>query len=574
MKVSILWLKELVNLNKSLGEFIELINLRTLGTKEVTEKYIELDMKGYNRADLLSLRGVALESAAILDCSVNFTETNPDHYFWINKSLQKLKINIENKKLTPVYCLAKIEGIKVDKSSGEWVKKLDESGYRSINNAADLTNLLMLEFGQPMHAFDADKIKGDVGVRFAKEGEELLTLDNKKRKLSSDDLLIVDDSGPIGLAGVMGGKDTEISDHTTSILLEAAIFDPTTLRKTATKLGLMSEASKRFYHGLTKKRLLQALDAALRKFEQMGGKVTSLTLEGDFEDRTQKIQLSLAKINSLIGVEFKNTDVEKYLKTLNFEIKKNSENSWIVTPPYYRMDVQIEEDVIEEVARMYGYEKIPSVDLPGLPPEPSDQSLFELIDNVKSGLVFLGLSEVQTYSFYSTQVLEALGVDDERKKSLIRVSNPISAETEYMRENNWANLVEALGKNIKRGLKDIAIFEIGKIYYFNEKKLTDEKFSLSIALMNGSENPLLELLEIFQSLNQKLGLQLEIDTKKREKVSKSGLFHPNRMVHITIGGLTLGGIAEVHKRVLDKMGITKRVSILEIGLSKLVRGKQ
>lgn len=563
MKVSINWLKELVDLKEPVEKLVEILNLKTIGVKEVTDKYIELDMKGYNRADLLSLRGVAYETAAITDSKVNFKESSPENYLWTSKSLPALEINVENEKLTPIYCLAKIEGIKVSKSPQEWVEKLSDSGFRSINNIADLTNLLMLEYGQPMHAFDAGKVKGNIGVRLAKEDEEIITLDNKTRQLSSEDLLIVDDSGPIGLAGVMGGKDSEISDSTTAVLLEAAIFDPATLRKTATKLGLTSEASKRFYHGLSKTRLLQALDQALRQFEELGGKVTALTLSGDFKEESPKISVNLKKINSLVGVEFSKSQVEEYLRKLNFQLE-DAENNWTVRPPYYRLDVSIEEDVIEEVARMYGYEKIKPKPLPGQAPKLSNQSLFELINKIRNSLVDLGLAEIQTYSFYSTAVLDALGFNEQFKKFLIKIANPISAETEYMRMNIWPNLVEAVSKNQKQGVKDVAIFEIGKAYTKDADGKAGEIHRLSIALADETDNPLSELNAVFKNL----GLEVETNASQAQREAKE-LFHPNRFLNIKFKGVDIGGAAEVHKRVLDKFGVKGRTAILEIDLEKI-----
>lgn len=564
MKVSINWLKDLVELNKPVENLIETLNLKTIGTKEVTDRFIELDMKGYNRADLLSMRGVAYESAAIMNSEVRFEEPDPGLYLWVKESFQSQDINIESEKLSPIYCLAKIEGLKVEQSPEDWKQKLTDSGFRSINNIADITNLLMLEYGQPMHAFDSDKVAGNVGVRLAKDGEEITTLDGKNRKLSKDDLLIVDENGPIGLAGVMGGKDSEISDSTTTVLLEAAIFDPVTLRRTATKLGLTSEASKRFYHGLTKKRLLQALNEALKMYKDLGGEVTRLTLIGDFEEDLPKIPVRLEKINSLVGVEFSKSQVEEYLSKLNFDLKEATEDSWVVTPPYYRLDVTIEEDVIEEVARMYGYEKIEPKALPGEKPEASDQKLFELIDKLRTQLVGLGLTEVQTYSFYSTAILNALGFDEEKKKTLIKISNPISAETEYLRQSIWANLEEAILKNEKLGMKDVALFEIGKDYMQVDGKVV-ENWALSIGLMNGTDNPISELISIFK----KLDLPVEIKQIEPPEFAKP-LVHPNRFLAIAKDGEEIGGISETHKRILDKLGIKGRVAVLEIFLEKLL----
>lgn len=571
MKVSINWIEELVELNKPLDEVVELINLRTIGTKEVTDKYIELDMKGYNRADLLSLRGVALELSAILDSRIRFEELQSSDYVWVDKGLAELEVDIQSGELVPVYCLAKIEGLKVGPSEKEWIEKLQDSGFRSINNVADVTNLVMLEYGQPLHAFDGGQVNGNVGVRQAREGEKIVTINGKTRNLSKEDLVIADGDGPIGIAGVMGGKDSEVSDKTTTVLLEAAIFDPGSLRKTATRLGLASEASKRFYHGLARKRLLQALDAAIRMYEGLGGKLTALTLRGGFEDISPKITLKLEKLNSLVGVEFKSTEVENYLKRLRFEAKRVDDFSWVVTPPYYRLDVSIEEDVIEEVARMYGYERIPARDLPGESPNPIDQSLFKLISRLKDELVSLGLSEVQTYSYYSTEVLTALGFDEKKKNTLIRVTNPISKETEYLRQSIWANLLEAAAKNGKQGVKDLAIFEVGKVFFPKEGEWPEEKWSVAGLIINGSENPLAEINWILKRIQGEIKefKDLEIVPSEPPGIVKN-VFHPNRFLEIKLGGEQIGGAGEIHSRITDKFGITHRVAVLELGVKKLL----
>ncbi len=569
MKISIEWLKELVDLKVSDDQLIKLLPLRTVGIKETTPDFIELDMKGYNRADLLSMRGVAYEVAAITNSPVKFTEPDEKDFIWHKQKLELVEVNVEDKKLAPVYCIAKIENLKVEQSNETWKHKLFNCGLRPVNNIADVTNLIMLEYGQPLHAFDAREVKDEtIVVRRAKKSEKIITLDNKTRVLEENDLLITDPEKPVGIAGVMGGKNSEISDSTNTILLEAAIFDPINLRKTAMRLGLPSEASKRFQHGLTKKRLYQALDAAIRMYQSLGGKLTALTIVDNYADKKVEVELSTGETNLLIGVNIKPKQVEKYLKKLNFSVSShmssNNNKTWKVIPPYYRLDITIKEDVIEEVARMYGYEKIPPQKLQGKQPEKIDQSLFELIYNLKKTLTELGLTEVQTYSFYSTQVLENLGWNkNDNKKKLVKIANPISSETEYLRENLWPNLVEVIAKNLKAGFSDIAIFEIGKIYYVDQDQKVAEKYALSLALLNGTDNPINELSQIFKKLNEKIDLEINLGENTARGITKE-LFHPNRFLSLLYKGKQIGGIAEIHKRVTDKFDIESRVAVLEV----------
>lgn len=556
MNVSKTWLKELVDLKVSIEEVERLLPLRTIGTKEITEDFIELDMKGYNRADLLSMRGVAFEVSAITDSQLQFGDT--ENYIWNHHSLPQVNVKVESEKLVPVYCIAKIEGLKVGPSSENVKKKLSDSGIRSVNNVTDITNLIMLEYGQPLHAFDADTIKDEtIVVRNARDGEKLTTLDNKERILKDNDLLITDPEKILGLAGIMGGKDSEIKDSTTTIFLEAAIFDPISIRKTATRLGLNSEAAKRFQHGLTIKNLLQALDQAIIEYQipELGGKLTAISIVGNINEGNLKtIKLDLGKLNRLIGIEINEKDVRNYLEKLGFKVS----DSWNVEVPYWRLDINYQEDLIEEVARLYGYERIPAAPLKGELPEKVDQSLFENIHQLRTKLTQLGLTEIQTYSFFSTKVLSSLGWD-KNSKFLVKVANPMSAETTYLRQALWPNLVEVIDKNLRQGFKDQALFEIGKVYMVNNEGEIDEHWCLSGALMNETDNPLAELNQIVKQLD----LNVEIKETEQPEVVK-GILHPKRFLKFEKDGEMIGGMSEVHPRYLDNFGINQRVAVFEI----------
>lgn len=544
MKISISWLKELVDLNCSIEDLVKLLPLRTIGIKEVTDSYIELDMKGYNRADLLSMRGVALEIAAITNSKVKFEDSRPEDYIWSGKDLPPVNMT-ENDIVASSYCIAKIEGLKVEKSPSQWVKKLNDSGIRSVNNLTDITNLVMLEYGQPLHTFDASSVKKNMGTEFLwDDTTHFTTLDHKPKSLQKGDILIRGDGKIIALGGIMGGENSEVTDNTTSIMLEAAIFDPIQIRKTATRLGFQSEASKRFEHGLTKKRLHQALDAAIKLYQEIGGELTQILLIEHDTDLEKVINLSNDKVRSLIGVDIKDEEIKQYLQRLYFTVKE-AEKGWEVTVPYWRLDVNIEEDVIEEVARMYGYEKIPSDKVSESKALQNKDPIFNIIANLRQKLVEIGLTEVQTYSFYSTQIIEALEI---KKEKLVKIANPISSETEYLREFLWPNLLEVVGKNIRKGYKDIGIFEIGKAFKIMDGS-PKENYRLAIALYNGTDNPLEELYQIAQDSNLHLG---------GGKLNKA-LFHPNRQME---------NLGEIHLRVLNKLGIEKRVAVLEIAITE------
>lgn len=552
-----------------MDKLIHELNMKTIGTKEVTDNFIELDMKGYNRADLLSLRGVAYEVASLLESEVKFKEPVESDYAWLKSKLPEVKIDIKDKKACPFYALAKIEGLKVETSDLKTKQKLEDSGFRSVNNIADVTNLVMLEYGQPLHSFDAKKVEGEtIIVRKAKDGEEIKTLDSKVRKLTKDDLLITDPEKPVGIAGVMGGENSEITDKSTTILLEAAIFEPTSLRKTATRLGMQSEASKRFYHGLTKRRLLQALNAAIRDYQKLGGKLTAISIFDNLEEPKKEIKLHVDKTNSLIGLDFDEPDLENLLKRLNFIVEEEKPRVYKVTRPYWRLDVNIEEDLIEEVARIFGYDQIPSKALPGKAPEKIDQKIFELIDGLKKALIHQGITEIQTYPFYSTNTLNALGWDEDNKKFLIKLENPMSKETEYMRLNIWPNLAESAVFNNK-SFRDVAIFEIGKTYTIGPDKNPLEKYVLAAALINESGNPLPELTKIIFDALTSLKINVGFGPAKLPSQAKA-LFHPNKSLSLSYEGKQIGGIAELHPGLADNFEAKSRIAICEIDLEKLL----
>lgn len=572
MKVSKKWLKELIEIN-SWDQVLDALTKKTISTKEITEKFIELDMKGYNRADLLSIRGVATEVAAITGKVALFNNIKShilaevrEAEFEVRKDLAKVEVEIEDVEDCKFYAVAKIEGLKVGKSKDEWIEKLNDCGIRAVNNIADITNLAMLEFGQPLHAFDGKKVKGRIIVRGAKDNEKIITLDEKQRVLKNTDLVIADEDGAVGIAGVMGGKESEVSNSTDTILLEAAIFNPKLIRKTVQRLNLPSEASKRFIHGLTKHRLIQALDKAIELCIKEGGKLTGLSVIGEIDDEILDIKLSLEKINQLVGVEFKRDLIKEYLERLNCQFigerKEGNDTVWIIRRPYYRLDLEIEEDLIEEVARMYGYEKIPAKKLEGERPEEIDQSFFELTAKLKNVLVSEGLVEIQTYSFYSTNILNALGVNGEGRE-LVEIANPISSETRYLRDNIWPNLAEVAVKNLKMGIEDIAIFEVGKV--FNPQKgggLPIEEWRVAAVILDGSDEEILELFQITIKVAREVGLEAEIVERELGKEDQK-LFHKKRSFTLKINGKECGVLLELHPRVGYELGTEKRIAVVE-----------
>ena len=298
-------------------------------------------------------------------------------------------------------------------------------------------------------------------------------------------------------------------------------------------------------------------------YQDLGGKLTGISITGDLEDKQKTMTLRKSQMDSLIGVEIPEKDIENYLKKLNFRVLRTKGDAfcaWEVVPPYYRLDVEIEADVIEEVARMYGYEKIPPKELVGETPAKIDQSLFEFIYNTKVILAKTGLTEVQLYSFYSTQVLNNLGMN---KEELIRVVNPMSSETEYMRNELWPNLVECVAKNLRNGYEEVAIFEINRVYIRGAEP--KEEYHLVLALSNDNPENIKQLYGLFEKINQKIELGIKLGSQEMEEREKD-LFHPVRFWQLLKDGKRVGKLAEIHPRVANKFGLEKRVYILEINI--------
>lgn len=564
MKVSLSWLKELVDYQLDTESLANKLSLASIGVKQQTRDYLELDLT-YNRGDLLSLRGVAYEVSAITQSPLRFVTTLPEDFIWTDKSLPKTPVTIQSDILTKVQCVAKIEGLTVAPSPKTWQEKLQQSGIRPINNLVDITNLIMLEYGQPLHAFDADDVEDEtINVRLAQDNERIMTLDNKTRILDSQDIMLSDTKKALDVAGIMGGKNMEVKESTSAILLSASLFNPVIVRKTSKKLGLYSEASKRFQHGLSKFRLLQALDAAIKMYMDIGGKLTSINLVGDFTQAKKIIEIDVNKINLLLGEELNKETILSCLKKLHFILEEKSNCLISTLPPYFRLDINIPEDIAEEVARIYGYEKIDAKPLNKERPIQIDQSLPQYIYRLKTDLSKAGFTEVQTYSFFSNATMANLGRNKHSDK-LVKIANPISTETEYLRTDLWPNLLEVLIKNLKKGFKDIAVFEVGKVYIPQKNTLPKEPYRLSIALINGTENPLSEL---YQTITSALHLKGGKLTPAKIPPVAVDFFHPNRFINIEEGESDIGFAAEIHLKLLDKYGIEKRVAILEMEIQE------
>ncbi|QLY39364.1 phenylalanine--tRNA ligase subunit beta [Hujiaoplasma nucleasis] len=417
---------------------------------------LDLDLTA-NRADLLSMRGVAYDVKAMLDIELEIKKPQVHR----KSSQAKLEIRTETKD-APIYYGQIIENIQV-KDSPYWLKsRLLSAGIRPINNVVDITNYVMLEYGQPLHAFDYEKVNSqEILVRNAKEDEVILTLDETERKLLTTDIVITDGKKPIALAGVMGGFETEVDVNTKSILLESAVFNPVSVRKTSKRLNLKSESSSRYEKGINSELTKEALDRACELFELLakGQVMGQPSYYNHMDEKNQDFYLSLEKLNTVTGHHFTIKEVEDILRRLDFEYKRK-DKEFSVKIPARRLGFDSYQDIIEEIVRIYGYDKIGT----SLPLTPSQGRLTKkqmFKREIRQLFTSLGFHETNTYSLTN---LESAQKYDREPISLVKIMNPLNKDREYLRHSTLPALTEVFSYNHARKISDIFLFEIGKRY--------------------------------------------------------------------------------------------------------------
>ncbi|MEX0888042.1 MAG: phenylalanine--tRNA ligase subunit beta [Patescibacteria group bacterium] len=555
MKIPYSWLKEFVNLRKPAEQVAHDLSLAVIGVSGVEktggESVLDLDVT-YNRGDLLSVVGVARELAALYESPL---KGHPER-FQPATELAELSVRSEAE-LSRLYTLTKISNLRYKITPKPIVSRLEMAGMRSVNLWADLTNYVMLEWGQPFHAFDVEKVTRrdptlTIAVRRAKSGETIKTLDGLDRRLTGEDIVIADKAGPIGIAGVMGGEETEVDEGTTEILLEAAIFDPLSIRRTARRLGLRSEASNRFEHYLSPENLYTSLGKILHLYQVYGkGIPTGFTAIGDKITEPYSVGLTHEKLAQITGEAIPLSRARLYLERLGFKVMA-SEKGLLCWPPHFRGDIKIPEDAAEEVLRMQGYEKIPVRPIQTVLREAPENRLEEERDRVTRTLADFGFSEVRTYPFASTSTLTHL-----RKKDLLRLRNPISVEAEYLRPNLLFSLLEAAQKNVSRAPQG-RVFELEKAY-----PRSGELLELG-ALLWGEKEPFLMLKGVLEELGRQAHLKLGFFQEKNE------FLHPIQATEVRIGKERIGILGTVHPHLAEAFSLPE-AAVFEIDFEKFSR---
>lgn len=517
-----------------------------------------------NRSDCLSMVGVAYEVAAILGRSVNLPSSAVEESA-IDSISGKVQVTIEAPEHCTQYTARLISNIKLG-SSPLWMQsRLMAAGIRPINNIVDITNYVMLEQGQPLHAFDYDQVKeGQIVVRLAKEGEKITTLDDIERTLDEEMLLITDGTKPIGIAGVMGGANSEVSEQTTTILLESAHFSGKSIRKTAKKLGLRSEASLRFEKEVDPEAVIRALDRASQLMAELAGGTVSQGMAAAVvsEHQREQVTLRLSRLNMLLGTSLNPGQVETILRRLQFEFSGNGEE-FHVEVPSRRQDITREVDLVEEVARLHGYDHIPT----SLPIGPTTQG--GLTDyqafqrNIRNLLTGAGLYEVSTYSFTNESIMYDFASLYKETKG-IPLSMPMSEERSHLRVNLLPHLLETAAYNRNRQNHDIAVFELGRVFISEEEKLSvlpQENLGLA-GLLTGNWTgehwassvervDFYHIKGVLELLLESFGIQ-EVQYKQAEALKG---MHPGRTADVYIQEERIGYVGQVHPELQKKYDI-------------------
>ena len=543
---------------------------------DLDDEIIELSITP-NRADALSMRGVAYEVAAIYDKSVHFKD------FPLleaqEQAGEQLSVAIETDK-SPFYAARILENVTIAPSP-QWLQNLlMNAGIRPINNVVDVTNYILLYFGQPMHAFDLDTFEGNqIVVREARAGEKLVTLDDEERELETSDLVIAVADKPVALAGVMGGGATEISSQSSRVVLEAAVFDGTSIRKTSGRLNLRSESSSRFEKGINLATITEALDAAASMIADLADATVKagIVSAGQVDTSDVEVVSTLSDVNRVLGTELTYTDIEDVFRRLGFGLNGNAEK-FTVSVPRRRWDIHIEADLYEEIARIYGYDKLPAT-LPkgdGTAGQLTEtQKLRRTVRTVAEGA---GLTEVITYALTTPEKAVQFSTNP---SNLTELMWPMTVDRSVLRQNMVAGILDTVAYNVARKNKDLALYEIGKVFEQTgnpQEELPIEINSFAFALTGlvsekDFQTPTVPVdffyaKGILEALFDRLGLNVEYTATQ----ALAGM-HPGRTATISLGGQVIGFVGQVHPVTAKDYNIPETY-VVEVNLTAIEQAIQ
>ncbi len=583
MKYSYNWLKELSGTKKSPEQLADLLTMKAFEVESVKkvkgDTVLEIKILADRGHDALSHIGIVREI-----CAIENRQSKHLRAQLPSKRSKILKVEIRDKKLCSRYIGVVMNNIKVAPSPKWMREKLEACGIRSINNIVDTANYVMLETGQPMHAFDLNKLTTDnqqlatINIRKAREGEEVKLLDGIVKKLSSEDLVIADSKKALAIAGIKGGAEAEISENTKSIVLEAANFNATAIRKSRMRLGLKTDSSDRFEKEIDPNLAETAMAYAVQIITKLGGKTEGIADVYSVKIKPWKIKLDFDYVSKLLGENIPDNMVKKILNSLELKTTGNGRNI-AVTVPTRRIDLKTQEDLIEEIGRIYGYEKIKPLPLvaPVQAAPINEQRSFERI--VRRILVGAGFSEVYNYSFYSQKTA---GLAELGSIKHLELENPANPDQKLMRISLIPNILKNIAENIKY-YKNFEIFEIGRAYWSNNEILPEEKRMLVGAMVletRGKKHESRKKDTIFYEMKgcadillKRLGINdyyYDIFNAVPSNTSVN-LWHEGRSAQIKIQGREegIGFIGEINPLILVNFDIHERVAIFEFNLEKL-----
>lgn len=449
------------------------------------------------------------------------------------------------------------------------VRRLKACGIRSINNIVDITNYVMLEMGGPLHAFDINSIEGKhIIVRRAKKGEEITTLDEQKRILDEDDLVIADNSKPVAIAGVMGGLNSEIEKDTKTIVFESAVFYGGAIRKTAKKVGLRTESSSRFEKGLSSENALRTINRAIELVELIGaGEAVEAKIDVyPTKQKTNKIKLDVKRINNLLGTNISKQEMIDILEKLDIKVEND-----VAIAPYFRMDLEYVADIAEEIVRFYGYDKLETTLIKADTTLGIKNKEQKIETKIKEVLVSSGLSEVYTYGFVSMKDLEKSNISKDLIEKSITIMNPLSDEYKLMRPTTIPSMMQILATNANYKNQDVKLFDISRSYKNINNEIEQGEVPLQENIltigMYGDDTDFYTLKGLIENVLQAASINRYDIQKQRENES----YHPGRCAEIKVGIDTIATFGEVHPELLDNYDIGKRAYLAEVNITKLVK---
>lgn len=522
-----------------------------------------------NRPDCLSVTGLARETAATYNLPLNIPVPS---FKGIDGNIDEmLKVDVHNTEKCMRYCAGIVKNVKIEPSPRWMRERLRASGVRPINNFVDITNYVMLEYGQPMHAFDLRYVEGaHINVRNAAKGEKIVTLDGVERELTEEMLVIADDKKPVAVAGVMGGEYSGIMEDTTTVVFESAYFEPVQVRRTSKKLGLRTDASIRYEKGVDRLISMTCLKRAFQLVEELGaGEVVRTVIDKDYTDKTPAaVEFNAEWINNFLGTDITEADMIEYLTRLDFKVENGT-----IYAPSFRIDIECKADIAEEVARIYGYDKIPSTEFRGVAEaELTPEQKFA--KNLENNMVALGCYGIATFSFISPKHFDRLTLPAESKlRDAIKITNPLGEDTSIMRTTIIPSMLEILSTNYNNRNESAKLYEIGKEYIPTESgKLPNEPDRLAIGMYGGNVD-FYDIKGIAATMLGKMGIRdVEyIRACDSDAFDEACAMHPGRSAVVMKNDTVLGILGEVHPAVQKNYGIGTKTYVAKFNIPEMMK---